>query len=614
MLHPKHNRIDYGEQLIPPDGYELVRAIGTTYSLDLEALMVLPVALFYSQTLDGHPDELRYDMLDAITKASEKITVFYQNGQLKVPNKYHHLMAYWEKGIRPVTMDNHVSSFHPKVWVIRYECKGQPVLYRVVVTSRNLTFARDWDVAFSSEGKVTDKEQPKNKPLGHFLKYLNELHPQTISTNFLNDLLYVKFDVPPKFDAFKFVPIGIINPETDKKYINPVTSPKTWWDEMVIISPFVDQLTLQKLKQSINKPPYLLSTKSELDCMPEGLLENVNAWQFSKYIEEAEKMPELSEEGLQSTDQNLHAKLFVAMREGEPVWYLGSANCSDPAQGRNVEFMVELTGSSSGLNTKDIFNGLTKPSKADDIALFTEYDVYARVNGDEQKRIDLDIRKIKYDLTRLSIKGSAAQVEGGTAYDLVINIDTREISWPHAYTIKVKPLPEQKKTGVSIKEGKENNISEFTGYSETSLSPFLEFEISKAGITHSRFLMDMEIELPESRLHRIFTSIINSREKFLKYLTFLLSGEETDLISNSTSQLKQNSNNKDSKSVIFSGAPVFEKLLIAASRHPEKLKSIDLLMQRLKSETSPDDEPIITAEFESLWQVFQTFMQNNKEQ
>jgi hypothetical protein len=89
MLHPKYNRIDYGEQLIPPIGYELAYAVGTSYSLDLEALMILPVALFYAQKLDGNPEELRYDMLDAITKAADKIILFYQNGQLKVPKKWH---------------------------------------------------------------------------------------------------------------------------------------------------------------------------------------------------------------------------------------------------------------------------------------------------------------------------------------------------------------------------------------------------------------------------------------------------------------------------------------------------------------------------------------------
>jgi hypothetical protein len=47
MFHPKQNRIDYGDQLVPPEGYELSYAVGTSYSLDLEALMILPVALFY---------------------------------------------------------------------------------------------------------------------------------------------------------------------------------------------------------------------------------------------------------------------------------------------------------------------------------------------------------------------------------------------------------------------------------------------------------------------------------------------------------------------------------------------------------------------------------------
>ena len=57
MLDPKKNRIDYGEQLNPPEGYNLIKAIGTTYSLDLEALMMIPVALFYSQKIEGNPDE-----------------------------------------------------------------------------------------------------------------------------------------------------------------------------------------------------------------------------------------------------------------------------------------------------------------------------------------------------------------------------------------------------------------------------------------------------------------------------------------------------------------------------------------------------------------------------
>jgi len=227
-------------------------------------------------------------MLDAITKSADKITVYYQNGQLKVPHKYHHLMAYWEKGIQPVTMPNHVSSFHPKVWVIRYECKGAPSKYRIMVTSRNLTFARDWDVAFSTDGTVTEKEHTKNKPLIHFLQYLNDTGKKNFPASFLRDLLKVKFDLPEKFDAFKFVPVGILNTETGKPYDNPITTAKTIWDEMLIVSPFVDKTTLNNISGATNNTPYLLSRKEELDSVVEETLDLFNCWQFFTFFQDAE--------------------------------------------------------------------------------------------------------------------------------------------------------------------------------------------------------------------------------------------------------------------------------------------------------------------------------------
>lgn len=613
MLHPKYNRIDYGEQLIPPSGYELAKAIGTTYSLDLEALMVLPVALFYAQTLDGDPDELRYDMLDAITKAAEKITVYCQKGQIKVPLKYHHLMAFWENGIEAITMTDHVRSFHPKVWIIRYESKEQPPLYRLLVTSRNLTFARDWDIAFSTDGTVGDKEHPKNKPLVHFLQYLNDTGKRKIPASFIQDLLRVKFDLPDRFAGMKFIPIGIQDPEKGRAYTNLLTAPKAAWDQLLIVSPFADQITLEALHKVTEELPYLLCRKEEMDAVPEETLKHFHCWQFSQFIQQAEYIEELSEGAVLPSEQNLHAKLFVAMREKIPYWYLGSANCTDPAQGRNVEFMVELESiNAPGLRTKDVISSLTDPGKTEGITLFEPYDFINRISTEETKRIDLDIRKIKYDLSLLFIKGTVERIEGGTAYNLLIEIDASKLVLPDGYQVKIRPLPEQQKAAVVLNAAAVNTIIEFTGYSETALSPFLEFMVYKDGNVYSRFLLPMEIELPESRLNRIFTSIINSREKFLKYLTFLLTGEETDVISNTDRDNENKSAGKAENVWGFSGTPVFEKLLVAASRYPNRLKSIDALIQRLKAESAPLDEPIITEEFESFWLVFKTFMESKR--
>lgn len=610
MLHPKQNRIDYGEQLIPPDGYELAHAIGSTYSLDLEALMILPVALFYAQNLSGNADELRYDMLDAITKSAEKITVYYQNGQLKVPQKYHPLMAYWDNGVQPITMPHHASSFHPKVWIIRYESKDAEPKYRVLVTSRNLTFARDWDVAFSTDGIKTDKEQPNNKPLIDFIKYLNENGKKVIPASFISDLAYVKFDVPEKFDSLKFKPIGITNTQTTKTFINPVTDPKNTWDEMLIISPFVDKTTLNKIDAATVNQPYLLCRKEELDNVETDTLDKFNCWQFSSFFQEAEFYQENEDGGIPPLSQNLHAKLFVTLNDNQSTWYLGSGNCSDPAQHRNVEFMVELKSkNTSGIKPKDIFKALTDPSKSDGISLFTQYNYENRVSVEEQKRIDLAIREIKYNLSKLDLKGEANLIPGGTAYQLTIQIDATKLSIPNNFQVKVKPLPEFQISGKVLIPGEKNVLNEFGGYPETGLSIFLIFEISKEGTVHSQFLLPMEIDLPESRLNKIFTSIIDSREKFLKYLTFLLTGEETNLINGGNGQ-KNKSSVKVGEEWAFAGTPVYEKLLIASSRFPEKLNSINTLIQRLKQESDETNDPIITPEFEGFWNVFQTFINN----
>lgn len=612
MLHPKHNRIDYGEQLIPPVGYELARAIGTSYSLDLEALMILPVALFYAKKIDGKSNEIRYDMLDSITKAADKITMYYQKGQLKVPKKYHYLMAYWENGIQSVTMPHYASSFHPKVWVIRYESKDEQPKYRVLITSRNLTFSRDWDIAFSTEGIVTDKEQLRNKPLVHFLKFLNSTGKKNISDSFINELFKVKFDLPDKFDYLKFVPIGIPNPESDKLYLNPITTSQAKWHEMLIVSPFVDKETLLKIHQSTFKKPCLLCRKEELDSIEEETLNLFECWEFNTFFEKAEFLQELDDETEIPVSQNLHAKLFVAMLNKTAYWYLGSANCSDPAQKRNIEFMVELEGNNPiGVKTKDIFQILTTPEKSDGFTLFTPYNIDARCSVEEIKKFDQMIRKLKYDLSLMPINGKIELIEGGTIYKLLIEIDARNLIIPIDFQVKIKPLPEQQKSGIFLKSESINIINDFGGYAETALSIFIVFEICKDGIIYSQFLLPMEIDLPKSRLNKIFTSIIDSRDKFLKYLIFLLTGEETGIICNEN-LIQKNKLNTGNDNWSIAGGSVYEKLLIASSRFPEKLKSIDNLIQRLKTESVDMEDPIITAEFESFWNVFQTFI-NNKD-
>ena len=78
------------ESLRPPAGYRLRRAVGTSYTLDLIALLTAP--------LEGSVVEV----------------------QPPRPEGF----------------------FHPKLWVLAFEADEAPTIYRVLCLSRNLTFSR----------------------------------------------------------------------------------------------------------------------------------------------------------------------------------------------------------------------------------------------------------------------------------------------------------------------------------------------------------------------------------------------------------------------------------------------------------------------------------------
>ena len=85
MLNFRNDTLDYGQQLNPPPGYQLERAVCTTYSLDLLSLLAIPVALFYRRNLDDGASTDRMDILDAIQRSADKLVVYCQKGKIAVP-------------------------------------------------------------------------------------------------------------------------------------------------------------------------------------------------------------------------------------------------------------------------------------------------------------------------------------------------------------------------------------------------------------------------------------------------------------------------------------------------------------------------------------------------
>ncbi len=86
MLEPDDRRLLL-ESLRPPIGYELDHALGTTFTLDLLALLTAPMAftLFDSEGEDGGPPTDPVTLLRAVREYGDRVTIFCQGGQIAVP-------------------------------------------------------------------------------------------------------------------------------------------------------------------------------------------------------------------------------------------------------------------------------------------------------------------------------------------------------------------------------------------------------------------------------------------------------------------------------------------------------------------------------------------------
>ena len=142
MLEPTSRRLLL-ESFAPPSGYHLDWTVGTTYTLDLMALLAAPVAFAFAdcQDRDGRPVVEPLALLKAVRQYADRMLLFCQAGKIHVPSSYQMMLASLEGSIAEARAPRG-GSFHPKVWFLRYENDDRDVKYRFLCLSRNMTFDR----------------------------------------------------------------------------------------------------------------------------------------------------------------------------------------------------------------------------------------------------------------------------------------------------------------------------------------------------------------------------------------------------------------------------------------------------------------------------------------
>lgn len=593
MLNPNSDRLDYGRILSPPPDCRLDFAVGTTYSLDLDALVGATLALTLSEETDSALLNNPMCLLEALRSAGEQVALFCEDGQIYLPGKITPLYILLEQMVFPVHTRKHrgiagYPAFHPKFWLLRYRNAQGGFVYRVVVLSRNLTFDRSWDVSFYMDGKPTGAVTGKNQPVCDFLGHLAEQLPGTPIgrakrrqlRSLVRELERVEFSTGEKeFYDFEFLPTGIRGYSIDRTPLFTDT-----FHELLIMSPFLSGGVIRDFDHrndgsSIQNPRYALFTRaSALAKLKPSDCSNFQLFVMRDVVIDGETA--LSGNDGAAQRQDIHAKLYMVNKYSDTDLYLGSLNASHNAVYHNVEFMIRLRSKRRYLNMDKLMASLrgSEPGGADDPFQPVTLGSAVQEEDDGKSRLDAVVR----ELVRC---GPAAQISGdGERYILRLTLDTLpELSCK----VMVKPLLAGQALPLM-------RTMEFPGLSLTQLSQFFVVSVSDGGESIQRVLLIPTEGMPEDRERAVVSGVVKD-VGFCRYIAFLL-GDDAIL---STLEMGAAGTGGGETLRRQDNAPaLYEKMLQTAAAAPEKLRDVERLM-----ETVAGDE-VIPGEFRALYNTF----------
>jgi hypothetical protein len=617
MLEPR-DRVLFPEALRPPPGYTVDCAVGTTYTLDLLALVSVPLAFtLYDWCDDESREASPLALLEAVRRNADRIALFCQDDRIAIPRQYRGLFAYIEPSVVPVRPPEG-GSFHPKVWAVRYESPGLPVRYRLLVLSRNLTFDRSWDTLLALEGELTDRKYAysRNHPLGDFFVSLGEMAATPLSARIARqldqiqaELRRVRFQLPEGFEDIVFWPLGI------RGYRSwPFQGKRI--DRMLVISRFLAEGCLRRLA-SPGRENILISDVEALAAVDRDALSN-----FSRVLvlqdglePEPEEDADWSEDGASADEDGhgvpaapltgLHAKVYVADRGWKAHVWTGSANATESAFRDNVEFMVELVGKKSRCGIDALLQGEGEGLGLG--ALLREYEPGERVPEDPEK-VQLE-KRLEEARRALADAGLVASVAGAAApgeYTLALTLPQHgQLDLPAGIAVSCRPITmrEWRALEIPAKGAPQGRaLATFGPLSLEALTPFFAFELVAAGdglklSTGFVLMLPLEGE-PEGRRERVLLSVLRDRDQVRRYL-FLLLAEVASSPGEALAVFQALSGTRPNGAVAPADFPLLETMVRALHRSPDSLDRVAELIEDLRR--TPEGRELLPEGLEAVW-------------
>lgn len=599
MLAPDDRRLLL-DALVPPDGYALTDGVVTTYSLDLDALLLVPSQLVGGGGArdDGHPPEDRIGIIGALKRAAGKVSLFCQDGRISDPARRHPIYALLEPMIVCARARNG-GEFHPKTWLLRFssiEVPPDPARMRLLVLSRNLTFDRCWDVSVSLDGTVRGRAQARNRPLSEFIgslpahasHRLADVHAARVQS-LSEEVRLVEWELPEGFDDLQFHAPGAVH---DARPWLPAPSQR-----LVVISPFVTDAALKALAATSEEPVALISRPEELDSL--GAPPPFDHLRVLHDRAETEDGDDASPARL----VGLHAKVYLAKQGSTTRIIVGSANATTAAIGlgkvgpRNVEFMAELSGRTANARVRGIDELLGEDGLG---PLLTPWSKTSGAPADpDQVAAERALDVARRSLTEAGL--SLSFQPAGDAFRATLR-GAGKVSLEGLATARVRLMtahPEHALGAEPLTRGESVSLPECDLAACTGFLG-VELEASRAPAT-LRFVLALPTDgIPVERDAHIVRAMIGDEGRFVAYVVALLGMAPLDgTVGFSDGGAAGSGSAREYGPGL--GAGLLERLLRAKSRDPRALEEIADIVAQLSS--TVEGARLIPPGFMGMWEA-----------
>lgn len=601
MLNPDSSSVDYGTMLKSPAGYTVDFAIGTTYSLDLRALMGSYLSLGLSVDTDSDLAKDPMYLFSALSEMKGKVLVFCEKGRIVGQGDYPALYCQLEGGIAEVDLPERADgpivskfpSFHPKTWIIRFTPTGWtgPARYRICILSRNLTFDSSWDLAASFDGEYREQHRFASEGGPSIRAYVRELRRLYGSGEFagkldtvIEEIAYVRFWGRER-DYHLALPFSFVGVPHARDFEWEFNQALDRSSRTLIMTPFLspasdDADPIARVAHHFsgqNAEPVLI-TRRESIAANASIVQKLSG--FAVYavrddlmtaeFEQEENEPSTEIASPSPSVRDIHAKLYMFESTGEPNRcdvFIGSANATRKGLFANHEAMAHLVVKREGafdsllrelgLTPEEIQKGsLFEPVSTESILQL------ASPSNEEQSRLQQQQAFDRF-LRKLTLSMRICRAESGDSFEVTVTA--------HGDTEPMANCRVSLATGgVALPL---DQAAVFREVHIDKLTALVRITCKTSGFSSTRLMKCRLLEgreYLEQQRRELFKSV--TKRRFAEYLEFRLSGNP-ELVASSASKMGYSGTEGRLHSAAgFNG--VYESLLRSYVTKPEQTDAL----------------------------------------